>query len=159
MSIIEIKVYCHSEETAFQDDIPGIPIEPGKAYEISEDELVPEFNLGKAVINTIDVNPDNWFSSQEVLVNDVPALLVDFDGREFYVPYTKEEFRKLLQGCDKGNCANSEENETRLNQFYIGVGITQVLHQLEKEYGKDAAVTKLVREMYNAQSKFIRNMQ
>ena len=155
MSIISIKVYCHSEETAFQDDIPGIPIEPGKAYEISEDELVPEFNLGKAVINTMDVNPDNWFSSQEVLVNDVPALLVDFDGREFYVPYTKEEFRELLNSVENND--KSGTNNSCLNQFYIGVGITQVLHQLEKEYGKDAAVTKLVREMYDAQSKCIRN--
>ena len=159
MSIISIKVYCHSEETAFQDDIPGIPIEPGKAYEVNEDELVPEFNLGKTVINTIDINPDNWFSSQEILVNDVPALLVDFDGREFYVPYTKEEFRELLQNSSKSNCENSIENNGYLNEFYIGVGITQVLHQLEKEYGKDAAVTKLVREMYDAQSKCIRNMQ
>lgn len=158
MNILSIKAYCYSEEMAFQDDVPGTPIEPGKAYEVSEDELVPEFNLGKTVINTMDVNADNWFSSQSILVNDTPALLVDFDGREFYVPYTKEEFRKLLQGCDKGNCANSEENETRLNEFYIGVGITQVLQALEKEFGETnnpAAV--LVRKMYDAQSKRIQN--
>ena len=160
MSIISIKVYCHSEETAFQDDIPGIPVEPGKAYEISEDELVPEFNLGKAVINTMDVNPDNWFSSQEVLVNDVPALLVDFDGREFYVPYTKEKFRELLQNCGKDNGRSSDKNNTRLNEFYIGVGITQVLQALEKEFGEtNNSAAVLVRKMYDAQSRRIQNLQ
>lgn len=138
---------------AFQDDVPGTPIEPGKAYEVSEDELVPEFNLGKAVINTVDVNADNWFSSQTVLVNDTQALLVDFDGREFYVPYTREEFRKLLQSSDK----DSKENSTRINDFYIGVGITNVLRIFEKQYGEANAATVLVRKMYDAQSKRIQN--
>ena len=152
MNILSIKAYCYSEEMAFQDDVPGTPIEPGKAYEVSEDELVPEFNLGKTVINYMDVNADNWFSSQEILVNDTPALLVDFDGREFYVPYTKREFRELLQNCD------NDKNNPRLNEFYIGVGITQVLQALEKEFGETnnpAAI--LVRKMYDAQSKRIQN--
>jgi len=59
VNILSIKAYCYSEEMAFQDDVPGTPIEPGKAYEVSEDELIPEFNLGKTVINYIDVNADN----------------------------------------------------------------------------------------------------
>lgn len=153
MNIISIRAYCYSEEMAFQDDVPGTPIEPGKIYDVSEDELIPEFNLGKAVINTMDVNPDNWFSSQEVLVNDTPALLVDFDGREFYVPYTKEKFRELL------NNDKSSTNNPRLNEFYIGVGITQVLQALEKQYGESNAATLLVREMYNTQSKRIQNLR
>lgn len=153
MNIIQIKAYCYSDDMAFQDDVPGTPIEPGKAYEVSEDELVPEFNLGKAVINTVDVNADNWFSSQTVLVNDTQALLVDFDGREFYVPYTREEFRKLLQSSDK----DSKENSTRINDFYIGVGITNVLRIFEKQYGEANAATVLVRKMYDAQSKRIQN--
>lgn len=153
MNIIQIKAYCYSDDMAFQDDVPGTPIKPGKAYEVSEDELVPEFNLGKAVINTVDVNADNWFSSQTVLVNDTQALLVDFDGREFYVPYTREEFRKLLQSSDK----DSKENSTRINDFYIGVGITQVLQALEREFGESNSATVLVRKMYAAQSKRIQN--
>lgn len=153
MNIIQIKAYCYSDDMAFQDDVPGTPIKPGKAYEVSEDELVPEFNLGKAVINTVDVNADNWFSSQTVLVNDTQALLVDFDGREFYVPYTREEFRKLLQSSDK----DSKENSTRINDFYIGVGITNVLRIFEKQYGEANAATVLVRKMYDAQSKRIQN--
>lgn len=153
MNIIQIKAYCYSDDMAFQDDVPGTPIEPGKAYEVSEDEHVPEFNLGKAVINTVDVNADNWFSSQTVLVNDTQALLVDFDGREFYVPYTREEFRKLLQSSDK----DSKENSTRINDFYIGVGITQVLQALEREFGESNSATVLVRKMYAAQSKRIQN--
>lgn len=153
MNIIQIKAYCYSDDMAFQDDVPGTPIEPGKAYEVSEDELVPEFNLGKAVINTVDVNADNWFSSQTVLVNDTQALLVDFDGREFYVPYTREEFRKLLQSSDK----DSGRNNARINDFYIGVGITNVLRIFEKQYGEANAATVLVRKMYDAQSKRIQN--
>lgn len=153
MNIIQIKAYCYSDDMAFQDDVPGTPIEPGKAYEVSEDELVPEFNLGKAVINTVDVNADNWFSSQTVLVNDTQALLVDFDGREFYVPYTREEFRKLLQSSDK----DSGRNNARINEFYIGVGITNVLRIFEKQYGEANAATVLVRKMYDAQSKRIQN--
>lgn len=144
MNILSIKAYCYSEEMAFQDDVPGTPIEPGKAYEVSEDELVPEFNLGKTVINYMDVNADNWFSSQEILVNDTPALLVDFDGREFYVPYTKREFREMLQ--------NSDEDSKKLRQFYKCLGIHQVLHQFEKEYGQVHAATIAVRKIYMEQT-------
>lgn len=144
MNILEINVYCHSDSTVFQDDVPGAPIEVEKVYEIKGD-VIPEFSLDKAIINTMDVNADNWFSSRTVLVNDTQALLVDFDGREFYVPYTKEEFRELLQ--------NDGKVDTGLNNFYIGVGITQVLQALEREFGETNAATILVREMYNAQSK------
>ena len=158
MNILEIDVYCHSDSTVFQNEIPGTPIEAGKAYQIEEDELIPELDLREAVINKMDINPEYWRISQTAIVNGTPALIIDYDGTEFYVPYTKEEFRKLLRGCDKGNCGNSKENNTRLNDFYIGVGITQVLQALEKEFGETnnpAAV--LVRKMYVAQSKRIQN--
>ena len=160
MNILEIDVYCHSDSTIFQNEVPGTPIEAGKAYQVEDDELIPELDLREAVINKMDINPEYWRISQTAIVNGTPALIIDYDGTEFYVPYTKEEFRKLLQGCDKGNCRNSKENNTRLNDFYIGVGITQVLQALEKEFGETnnpAAV--LVREMYDAQSKRIQNLQ
>ena len=158
MNILEIDVYCHSDSTIFQNEVPGTPIEAGKAYQVEEDELIPELDLREAVINKMDINPEYWRISQTAIVNGTPALIIDYDGTEFYVPYTKEEFRKLLRGCDKGNCGNSKENNTRLNDFYIGVGITQVLQALEKEFGETnnpAAV--LVRKMYVAQSKRIQN--
>lgn len=158
MNILEIDVYCHSDSTVFQNEIPGTPIEAGKAYQVEDDELIPELDLREAVINKMDINPEYWRISQTAIVNGTPALIIDYDGTEFYVPYTKEEFRKLLRGCDKGNCGNSKENNTRLNDFYIGVGITQVLQALEKEFGETnnpAAV--LVRKMYVAQSKRIQN--
>ena len=160
MNILEIDVYCHSDSTIFQNEVPGTPIEAGKAYQVEEDELIPELDLREAVINKMDINPEYWRISQTAIVNGTPALIIDYDGTEFYVPYTKEEFRELLQGCDKGNCRNSKENNTRLNDFYIGVGITQVLQALEKEFGETnnpAAV--LVRKMYVTQSKRIQNLQ
>ncbi len=160
MNILEIDVYCHSDSTIFQNEVPGTPIEAGKAYQVEEDELIPELDLREAVINKMDINPEYWRISQTAIVNGTPALIIDYDGTEFYVPYTKEEFRKLLRGCDKGNCGNSKENNTRLNDFYIGVGITQVLQALEKEFGETnnpAAV--LVRKMYVTQSKRIQNLQ
>lgn len=144
MNILSIKAYCYSEETAFQDDVPGTPIEAGRAYQVEEDELIPEFNLGKAVINYMDVNPDNWFSSQEIFVNDTQALLVNFDGRESYVPYTIHEFREMLQ--------NSDGDSTKLRQFYKCLGIHQVLHQFEKEYGQVHAATIAVRKIYMEQT-------
>ena len=160
MNILEIDVYCHSDSTIFQNEVPGTPIEAGKAYQVEEDELIPELDLREAVINKMDINPEYWRISQTAIVNGTPALIIDYDGTEFYVPYTKEEFRKLLRGCDKGNCGNSKENNTRLNEFYIGVGITQVLQALEREFGEtNNPATVLVREMYDAQSKRIQNLQ
>jgi hypothetical protein len=160
VNILSIKAYCYSEETAFQDDVPGTPIEAGRAYQVEEDELIPEFNLGKAVINYMDVNPDNWFSSQEIFVNDTQALLVNFDGREFYVPYTIHEFRELLQNCGKNSCISNDKNDQALNEFYIGVGITQVLQALEREFGEtDNPAAMLVRKMYAAQSNKIQNIK
>ena len=160
MNILEIDVYCHSDSTIFQNEVPGTPIEAGKAYQVEEDELIPELDLREAVINKMDINPEYWRISQTAIVNGTPALIIDYDGTEFYVPYTKEEFRKLLRGCDKGNYGNSKENNTRLNEFYIGVGITQVLQALEREFGEtNNPATVLVREMYDAQSKRIQNLQ
>ena len=43
--------------------------------------------------------------------------------------------------------------------YYIGVGITNVLRMFEKQYGEANAATVLVREMYDAQSKRIQNLQ
>lgn len=160
MNILEIDVYCHSDSTIFQNEVPGTPIEAGKAYQVEEDELIPELDLREAVINKMDINPEYWRISQTAIVNGTPALIIDYDGTEFYVPYTKEEFRELLQNCGKDNGRSSDKNNTRLNEFYIGVGITQVLQALEKEFGETnnpAAV--LVREMYDAQSKRIQNLQ
>ena len=160
MNILEIDVYCHSDSTIFQNEVPGTPIEAGKAYQVEEDELIPELDLREAVINKMDINPEYWRISQTAIVNGTPALIIDYDGTEFYVPYTKEEFRKLLRGCDKGNCGNSKENNTRLNDFYIGVGITQVLQALEKEFGEtNNSAAVLVRKMYDAQSRRIQNLQ
>lgn len=154
MNILEINVYCHSDSTVFQNEIPGTPIEAGKAYQVEEDELIPELDLREAVINKMDINPDYWRISQAAIVNGTPALIIDYDGTEFYVPYTKEEFRELLQNCDK----DSGKNNTRLNEFYIGVGITNVLRMFEKQYGEANAATILVREMYDAQSRRIQNL-
>ena len=160
MNILEIDVYCHSDSTIFQNEVPGTPIEAGKAYQVEDDELIPELDLREAVINKMDINPEYWRISQTAIVNGTPALIIDYDGTEFYVPYTKEEFRKLLRGCDKGNCGNSKENNTRLNDFYIGVGITQVLQALEKEFGEtNNSAAVLVRKMYDAQSRRIQNLQ
>lgn len=159
MNILEINVYCHSDSTVFQNEIPGTPIEAGKAYQVEDDELIPELDLREAVINKMDINPEYWRISQAAIVNGTTALIIDYDGTEFYVPYTKEEFRELLQNCGKDSGRNSDRNNKRLNEFYVGVGITQVLQALEKEFGETnnpAAV--LVREMYDAQSKRIQNL-
>ena len=160
MNILEIDVYCHSDSTIFQNEVPGTPIEAGKAYQVEEDELIPELDLREAVINKMDINPEYWRISQTAIVNGTPALIIDYDGTEFYVPYTKEEFRELLQNCGKDSGRNSDRNNKRLNEFYVGVGITQVLQALEKEFGETnnpAAV--LVRKMYVTQSKRIQNLQ
>lgn len=160
MNILEINVYCHSDSTVFQNEIPGTPIEAGKMYQVEEDELIPELDLREAVINKMDINPDYWRISQAAIVNDTPALIIDYDGTEFYVPYTKEEFRELLQNCGKDSGRNSDRNNKRLNEFYVGVGITQVLQALEKEFGEtNNSAAVLVREMYDAQSKRIQNLQ
>ncbi len=160
MNILEINVYCHSDSTVFQNEIPGTPIEAGKMYQVEEDELIPELDLREAVINKMDINPDYWRISQAAIVNDTPALIIDYDGTEFYVPYTKEEFRELLQNCGKDSGRNSDRNNKRLNEFYIGVGITQVLQALEKEFGEtNNSAAVLVRKMYDAQSKRIQNLQ
>ena len=159
MNILEIDVYCHSDSTIFQNEVPGTPIEAGKAYQVEDDELIPELDLREAVINKMDINPEYWRISQTAIVNGTPALIIDYDGTEFYVPYTKEEFRELLQNCGKDSGRNSDRNNKRLNEFYIGVGITQVLQALEKEFGETnnpAAI--LVRKMYDAQSKRIQNL-
>ena len=156
MNILEIDVYCHSDSTIFQNEVPGTPIEAGKAYQVEEDELIPELDLREAVINKMDINPEYWRISQTAIVNGTPALIINYDGIEFYVPYIKEEFRKMLRNCGE----NNEENSARLNEFYIGVGITQVLQALEREFGETnnpAAV--LVRKMYVTQSKRIQNLQ
>lgn len=160
MNILEINVYCHSDSTVFQNEIPGTPIEAGKMYQVEEDELIPELDLREAVINKMDINPDYWRISQAAIVNDTPALIIDYDGTEFYVPYTKEEFRELLQNCGKDSGRNSDRNNKRLNEFYVGVGITQVLQALEKEFGEtNNSAAVLVRKMYVAQSKRIQNLQ
>lgn len=154
MNILEIDVYCHSDSTVFQNEVPGTPIEAGKAYQVEDDELIPELDLREAVINKMDINPEYWRISQAAIVNGTPALIINYDGIEFYVPYIKEEFRKMLRNCDE----NNEENSARLNEFYIGVGITQVLQALEKEFGEtNNPATVLVRKMYVAQSKRIQN--
>jgi len=155
VNILEIDVYCHSDSTIFQNEVPGTPIEAGKAYQVEEDELIPELDLREAVINKMDINPEYWRISQTAIVNGTPALIIDYDGTEFYVPYTKEEFRELLQNCGK----DKEKNSAHLNEFYIGVGITNVLRMFEKQYGEANAATVLVREMYDAQSKRIQNLQ
>ena len=144
MNILEIKVYCHSDATVFQNEIPGTPIEAGKAYQVEEDELIPELDLREAVINTMDINPEYWRISQNVVVNGTPALIIDYDGTEFYVPYTKEEFREMLQ--------NSDGDSTKLRQFYKCLGIHQVLQQFEKEYGQVHAATIAVRKIYMEQT-------
>ena len=159
MNILEIDVYCHSDSTVFQNEVPGTPIEAGKAYQVEEDELIPELDLREAVINKMDINPEYWRISQAAIVNGTPALIIDYDGTEFYVPYTKEEFRELLQNCGKDHGRSSDKNNTRLNEFYIGVGITNVLRMFEKQYGEANAATVLVRKMYDAQSKRIQNLQ
>ena len=158
MNILEINVYCHSDSTVFQNEIPGTPIEAGKAYQVEDDELIPELDLREAVINKMDINPEYWRISQTAIVNGTPALIIDYDGTEFYVPYTKEEFRELLQNCGKDSGRNSDRNNKRLNEFYVGVGITQVLQALEKEFGEtNNSAAVLVRKMYVAQSKRIQN--
>jgi hypothetical protein len=101
VNILEIDVYCHSDSTIFQNEVPGTPIEAGKAYQVEDDELIPELDLREAVINKMDINPEYWRISQTAIVNGTPALIIDYDGTEFYVPYTKEEFRELLQNCGK----------------------------------------------------------
>lgn len=151
MNILSIKVYCYSEDMAFQDDMPGTPIEPGKAYEVGEDELIPEFDLGKAVINTMDINPEHWRTTQAIFVNDTPALLVDYDGREFYAPYTKEEFRELLKTKDK--------NASYMRKYYISQGIEQVLLEFESKYGTSNDVTIDVRRMYVEQLEELSKMK
>ena len=158
MNILEIDVYCHSDSTVFQNEVPGTPIEAGKAYQVEDDELIPELDLREAVINKMDINPEYWRISQTAIVNGTPALIIDYDGTEFYVPYTKEEFRELLQNCGKDSGRNSDRNNKRLNEFYVGVGITQVLQALEKEFGEtNNSAAVLVRKMYVAQSKRIQN--